>query len=214
MNKFYLIFDTETANSLDDPIVYDIGFSIIDETGRSYASYSYIVKDVFYNSELMSSAYFAEKIPQYVEDLRAGRRTARYFWQIKRKVREVMRHYGITEVIAHNCRFDYLSTNTTQRYLTKSKVRYFFPYGTQYIDTLKMARQTFGKDEHYVNYCMENDYCTTKKQPRLTAEILYRYIVGDNNFVESHTALEDVNIEKVIFSECLKRNREVEKYLW
>ena len=27
---YYLVFDTETANSLDDPIVYDIGGAIID----------------------------------------------------------------------------------------------------------------------------------------------------------------------------------------
>ena len=26
----YLVLDTETANSLDDPIVYDIGFAVID----------------------------------------------------------------------------------------------------------------------------------------------------------------------------------------
>ena len=34
--KFYMVLDTETANGLDDPLVYDIGFAIIDKKGQVY----------------------------------------------------------------------------------------------------------------------------------------------------------------------------------
>jgi hypothetical protein len=213
MNK-YLIIDTETANDIDCPFVYDIGFSVIDENGRTYESFSYVVEDIFTNEELMRSAYFAEKIPQYEADIALGLRKMLPLWQIRRVVRIVMERYNIHEVIAHNCRFDYLSTNNTQRYLTKSKYRYFFPYGTKFIDTLKMARQVFGKDERYLNFCKEHNYLTQFEKPRFTAEILYQYLTNNINFIEEHTALADTMIEKEIFAECLRRNPQVEKYLW
>ena len=52
----YLVLDTETANSLDDPIVYDIGFAVIDATGHVYESHSYVIADFFLDKELMASA--------------------------------------------------------------------------------------------------------------------------------------------------------------
>ena len=42
-----------------------------------------------------------------------------------------MKRYNTNIVCAHNSRFDYNALNTTQRYLTKSKYRYYFPYGTE-----------------------------------------------------------------------------------
>ena len=57
---------------------------------------------------------------------------------------------------------------------------------------------------------------TNNKTPqvRLTAEILYRYITGDDNFVESHTGLEDVMIEKEIFKACMAKHKPMRKKLF
>lgn len=211
---YYVILDTETANSLDDPLVYDIGFSIIDENAKVYESHSYVVQEVFTDGELMSTAYFAEKIPQYWDEIKEGKREIKKLQSIYFILRRLMEKYDTSYVIAHNCRFDYLSTITTQRYFTKSKYRYFFKYGTHFIDTLKMSREVFGKDEDYINFCLENGYVTSYNKPRFTAEILYRYLSKNNEFVESHTGLEDTEIEKEIFAECLRRNPTVDGLLW
>ena len=32
---YYLVFDTETTNSMDDPIVYDIGGAVVDKNGNN-----------------------------------------------------------------------------------------------------------------------------------------------------------------------------------
>ena len=45
----------------------------------------------------------------------------------------------------------------------------------------------------------------TPPRPRKTAEILWRFLSGDNNFQEAHTGLADVEIEAQILLECLKR---------
>ena len=209
----YIMLDTETTNSLDDPICYDVGFAVVDREGAIYETYSFVVAEVFLNEELMESAYFIEKIPQYWEDIKNGTRKLAKFNTIRKVLAETMKKYNTNIVIAHNARFDYRSTAKTQRYLTKSKYRYFLPYGTEVWDTLKMAREVLKNDVAYDNFCYNNNYVTKRGCKRFTAEILYRFFTGDNDFVESHTGLEDVTIEKVIFAECMARGAESGK-LW
>lgn len=209
----YLMFDTETTNEIDCPFCYDFGYSVIDESGKVYEQGSFVVADVFLDKKLMASAYFADKIPQYWEDIKSGKRLLRRWKTIRSIVRDVMTYHEIDTVVAHNARFDYTSTATTQRYLTCSKWRYFFPYGTKFVCTLKMARATF-KEEAYTTFCEENQYLTTYGKPQYTAEVIYRYLTNDTTFVESHTGLEDVVIETQIFIECLKRDPNVCGLLW
>ena len=210
----YLMIDTETTNIIDCPLCYDVGFSVINDEGKTLEKHSYVVADIFLDKDLMSVAYFKDKIPTYWEDIKAGRRMLRRFATVRAIVRDVMAQYNINTVIAHNMRFDYCSTNTTQRYLTCSKWRYFFPYGTKFVCTLKMARATFNKDEKYIAFCEENNFVTKHGKPQLTAEVIYRYLTNNVEFVESHTGLEDVEIETEIFFACIQANPTVDGLLW
>lgn len=203
MIKKYIVLDTETTNSLDDPIAYDIGFAVIDAKGNVYETHSFVIANVFLNKKLMESAYFAEKIPQYWIDIKEGKRKLVKLKTVKKVLKEVMQKYDTNIVIAHNARFDYRSTAITQRFLTFSKYRYFFPYGTEIWDTLKMARQALKNNIEYDNFCYSNNYLTKRGCKRYTAEIIYRFLTGQNDFVESHTGLEDVMIEKDIFAFCM-----------
>ena len=93
----------------------------------------------------MSYAYFADKIPQYWEDIKNGKRELKTFFNIKKAFAESVKNFDVKIVLAHNARFDYRSLNYTLRYLTKSKYRYFFPFGIEIWDTLKMSRKVLGK---------------------------------------------------------------------
>ena len=212
----YLGVDTETCNSLVDEnekldlsnsLVYDVGWAIVDKYGKPYKTRSYVVEEIFYDSVLMDSAYYKEKIPQYLEDIEQGKRIVAPFNKIRMILLSDRKKWNCKAVFAHNAYFDYNALNVTTRYLTGSKVRYFFPYKVDIWDTLRMSRNTIGKTEKYSKYCVENGYLTNHKTPqnRLTAEILYRYIKNDPHFVESHTGLEDVEIEKDIFAYCMKK---------
>ena len=212
----YLGVDTETCNSLVDEnekldlsnsLVYDVGWAIVDKYGKPYKTRSYVVEEIFYDSVLMDSAYYKEKIPQYLEDIEQGKRIVAPFNKIRMILLSDRKKWNCKAVFAHNAYFDYNALNVTARYLTGSKVRYFFPYKVDIWDTLRMSRNTIGKTEKYSKYCVENGYLTNHKTPqnRLTAEILYRYIKNDPHFVESHTGLEDVEIEKDIFAYCMKK---------
>ena len=209
-----IVLDTETTNTIDDPFCYDIGWAVVDpDTGEIEKTESYVVAEIFLDSSLMHEAYFAEKIPQYWDEIKSGDRKLARLNTIRKSLKADCDAYGISEIYAHNARFDYRSCSLTQRWLTSSKYRYFFPYGVEICDTLKMAREALGADETYRAFCEENEYKTSRGQLRFTAEIIYRFLTGQNDFCEAHTGLEDVLIEKEILVAC--RNRGVKNgALW
>ena len=222
----YLIgLDTETCNGLliDDKLdlsqslVYDIGWAVTDKRGNIYKVRSFVVREIFCGmADVMKTAYYADKIPKYWEDIKAGRRSLSNFSRIRKFLLDDIKHYGIENVFAHNASFDVQALNNTIRYLTKSRFRWFFPYKIVVWDTLKMARQTIAKQKGYQLYCAEHGYLTKHKKPRvrLTAEILYRYLSGDGDFSESHTGLEDVLIETEIMAHCFRQHKKMEKRLY
>ena len=214
MDNLFMVVDTETTNSLDDPICYDVGFAIVDRIGNVLEQYSFVVADVFLDKDLMTSAYFVEKIPQYWEDIKNKKRVLAKFSTIRKIFAQVCKKYAIRCVCAHNARFDYRSLNLTLRFLTCSKYRYFFPYGIEIWDTLKMSREVLNKNEKYGEFCYDNNYLTQRLCKRFTAEIIFRFLTDNVNFEESHTGLEDVLIEKEILSYCINVNPEINGKLW
>lgn len=213
-NDRIIMIDTETTNDLDCPIVYDVGYQIFSLAEGILCEKSFVNADVFLDSELMTSAYFAEKIPQYWEDIKAGKRTLRKWYNIKRELAQDCRAFGVKIACAHNAIFDNRALNTTQRYITTSKNRYFLPYGVEWWDTLKMARKVLREDESYTTFCWENEYLTKNLRIRYTAEIIFKWLSQNPSFEESHTGLEDVDIERQIFEHLIRANPEIDGRLW
>ena len=209
-----LMIDTEATNGLDCPIVYDVGYQIFTLADGVLCERSFVNADVFCDAELMASAYFADKIPDYWEQIVSGQRTLKKWFHIKKQIAEDCKKYGVEIACAHNAAFDNRALNITQRYQTTSKYRYFLPFGVEWWDTLKMSRQLLKGNEDYGNFCYENDYLTSRGCRRYTAEIIYRWLTGNTDFEESHTGLEDVKIERKIFEYCVNENPEIDGRLW
>jgi len=209
--KYYLTIDTETANSFDDPMMYDIGGAIHDRKGNVEETFSFIIYDVFCaDRELFNTAYYAKKRPMYEMQIATGQRKIVNVYAARDYIRKLCEKYNVKAIIAHNARFDYRSTTRTMRYVTKSRCRYFLPYGIPLWDTLKMAQDTICKQKAYIKWCEENDFMV-RGRPRATAEILYKYISGNEDFVEDHTGLEDVLIEKEIFAQCVRQHKKMRR---
>jgi hypothetical protein len=224
--KHYLIgLDTETCNGimvddkldLSQSLVYDIGWAVTDRKGNIYETKSFVIYEIFVGmKDAMRSAYYAEKIPRYWEDIKNGQRKLVSFYTMRNELLNDMAKYNCNTVFAHNAGFDLRALNMTERYITKSKYRFFFPYNTIIWDTLKMSNDTIVKQKSYTKFCDNNDYKTKHKPPRnrATAEILYRYITGNNDFEESHTGLEDVLIETQILAHCFRQHKKMRKLLY
>lgn len=213
--SYFITFDTETANSLECPLMYDLGFAVHDKQGNIYETFSLVIADVYCNEkEIMQSAYYSRKLPQYEKDLKTGKRKLVSVETAKRILSETAKKYNIKAVIAHNARFDYRSTANTIRYITKSKNRDFLPYEVPLWDTLEMAKSVIKDKPTYKDFCEKNGYLTKNGQVRLTAEILYRFISKDENFIEKHQGLEDVLIEKEIFQYCMRQHKSMRRSPW
>ena len=213
--NYYMVIDTETANSMDDPMMYDLGGAVIDKQGHVYESFSFVIYEVFCaDRQLFDTAYYAEKRPMYEAQIADGQRKIVNIFTARNHLHALCEKWNVKAIIAHNARFDYRSTNTTLRYITKSKNRYFLPYGIPMWDTLKMAQDTICKQKTYIKWCKDNGFTMKNGRPRATAEILYRYITMDLDFIESHTGLEDVLIEKDIFCKCMAQHKKMRKNVW
>ena len=222
-HKYGIMLDTETANTLSNDgdldmscvLPYDFGFAVIDSHGRVYETFSFVNSDIFvHEKDLMQSAYYAKKIPQYEQDLRNGTRQMANTYEIRKAFLDKIKEYDCKFICAHNARFDWNACNNIQRWTTKSKYRYFFPYGIEIWDTMKMAQDVICAMPTYRKFCVENDYLTKNGQLRKTAEILYRFISGDNDFKEEHTGLEDVLIETQILAYCHRQHKKMRKKLF
>ena len=218
--KYRIVLDTETC-PIDKDFegvtpsnmwVYDCGWAVVDRNGNVYKTRSFVNADIFLNEKIaMNSAYYQNKIPKYWDEIKSGERVLTSFAKIRKALLEDIAEFKVVEIYAHNMRFDYGTLNTTQRWLTKSKYRYFFPYDIKICDTLKMSRQVIANKKKYIDFCKENNYLTARGTPRLTAEILYRFISGNQDFTEEHTGLADAIVESQILARCFKSHKKIDK---
>jgi hypothetical protein len=205
-----LVIDTETANSVEQPLPYDVGYAIVDtETGEILTEKSFIVAEIFLDKELMKDAYFAEKIPMYCDDLKTGKRIMKSICNIRKEIKSDMNHFNVTKVGAYNMGFDNRATRNDIRYLSGSMIKWFFPYGTEFFCIWHMAC-TSGllNSEDYVNYAITHGFVSDAGNIQTSAECAYRYLKNNPIFAESHTGLEDVRIEVEILMNCLKMTNE------
>ena len=220
---YRIVLDTETCPmdkdfqgvSPQNMLMYDCGWAVVDKRGKVYKTRSFVNADVFLaEKDLMNSAYYANKIPNYWEEIKNGQRILTSFNNIRKALLEDVAEFEVKEIYAHNMRFDYGSLNNTERWLTKSKYRYFFPKDIVICDTLKMARDVIAKMPTYKKFCQENGFITKNNQLQLKVEVLYKFISKDLDFVESHTGLEDVMIEKEILAYCYRQHKKMRRQLW
>ena len=207
----YIVIDTETTNSLDDPICYDVGFAVVDREGAIYESHSFVVAEVFLNEELMASAYFIEKIPQYWEDIKNGTRKIKSIYKIRREVKDLMNKYNVKKVGAYNMGFDKRALNNVMRYTTKSFCRWFFPFGTEFFCIWHLACQTLLNTTSYIKFAIKNGLESDKGNILTNAESCYKFLTNSVDFEESHTGLEDVRIEVEIMAKCFATHKKMDK---
>lgn len=212
MKKEYLmVLDTETCNTLEQPLPYDIGYAICDRQGNIYLERSFVVADIFLDlAETMKSAYYAEKIPQYWEDLKSGKREMRTFWNIRKTMMADMKKYKVKKVGAYNMGFDKRALNNLIRYCSKSFLRWFFPFGTEFFCIWNMACTTLLNRNCYINFALQNGLVSSVGNIKTSAESAYRFIKNELDFDESHTGLEDVKIEIEIMAECFRQKKKME----
>lgn len=85
--KYYMVLDCETATlpyaqkfmgkarqdvAIAKPLIYDLGWQIIDRQGRVYDRKNFLITEIFSVPAVFNTAYYASKRPIYLEKLRKG----------------------------------------------------------------------------------------------------------------------------------------------
>lgn len=212
-NEKILVLDTETLGEVNiaDSFCYDIGFIVADYNGNIFEEHSYTIADFFLDNELMQTAYYKDKMPQYWADIKSGKRQLRRLETVRRIIRDIVKQYNIKKIYAFNCRFDWNALLNSQRLTTCSKYRYFLPYGIIPCDIMKYAKE-LAKTSEYKVFCKTNNYLTKNGRSQVKAEVVARYLF-DESFIEDHTGCEDSKIEYKIL--CALRNQyDIDDRLW
>ena len=208
----YLVIDTETCNTIEQPLVYDIGYAICDRHGNIEVERSFVVAEVFIDmADVMKSAYYAEKLPKYWEDLKNGKRVMKSLFNIRRQLLEDIKTYKVKNIGAYNMGFDKRALNNTIRFCSQSYMRWFFPYGMKYICIWNMACQTLLNTSTYIKFAEKNGLASEKNNILTSAESTYKFLTKDVNFIEEHTGLEDVKIEIEIMAKCFATHKKMDK---
>ena len=210
--EMYLVLDTETCNTVEEPIPYDIGWAICDRYGNVLIERSYLVAEVFLDmADVMQSAYYAEKIPMYWDGVRNGKRTIKRMWDIRRQMQEDIKAYKVKKVCAYNMGFDKRALNNLVRYISKSFVRWWFPFGVEFVCIWHCACQVLLARKTYIDFAEKNGLVSEAGNIQTSAECAYKYITKNLEFSESHTGLEDVKIEIEILRECFRQKKKMSK---
>lgn len=118
--KYYIVLDCETATlphaanfdgearkriAIAKPLIYDLGWTIVDRQGRVYARRNFLITEIFSVPAIFNTAYYASKRPLYLERLRNGEITLTDWNTAATALLEDMRE--VEAVGAYNSMFDF-----------------------------------------------------------------------------------------------------------
>lgn len=205
-----MVIDTETCNGLESPLVYDLGLTVIDSAGNIVFEYRAIVDEIYNGMpDLMQSAHYARKLPAYNQAIARGTLQVLPLARIRKDIHDIVKRFRVRDVWAYNAYFDRKALKNTVLTISNGLQAYLLPFGLVYRDIWSLACNTVLCSRNYYRYVIENDAYTPKGWPRTDAEITYRYLSKHQNFIESHTALDDARIESYILARLLKRKEKV-----
>lgn len=162
--KYYLILDCETATlpytakftspkekqrvSIAKPLIYDIGWTVVDKKGNIYKKKSFLISEIFSVPSVFNTAYYAEKRPIYLERLKGGAIDL-VTWETA--ISELVHDMELVEGVgAYNAMFDFKKA---------------IPFTELYINNLYSPN--FNKWEEFQNSCCDeivNGYCQSAER--------------------------------------------------
>lgn len=197
----YCVLDTETRGGAACPNgVYNAGGKIIDNTGKTYATFNYLVAEYF--ETIIEQAHYGKKtFPRYLEMLDAGEITVvASEAEMLDMIDSLLSFYNVQFVLAYNTAFDLVKTSLC--HLIDNR---------QFIDIWQMAYEIYIHRPSYRKFCIENRLLTRAGNPKQSVEAMYAFLMNNPMFQEEHTAFSDASQEAEIFLACLRQHKKYTK---
>ena len=253
--KYYVVLDCETATlpeainyegeerkniAIAKPLIYDLGWKVIDAQGRTYARKNYLISEIFSVPAIFDTAYYASKRCVYLEKLEKGEIILTDWKTASAELVEDMD--ACVAVGAYNSMFDYKKAIPfTDLYISKLYSPDFHDWlnyqnkklpwlatghknenpngfdetifrfrGKEYplFDLWGLSCRHILNCDEYKNMCLDNDWQTASgKYFKTSAETAFRFFSETLDFEEAHTAIDDAEIESILFAEICKRTK-------
>ena len=251
--KYYFVLDCETATmphahdydgevrkaiAIAKPLIYDLGWKLIDSKGNVYRRKSYLITEIFSVPSIFNTAYYASKRPFYLDKLRKGEITLTS-WQTatEEMVKDMAGAVAVgaynsmfdykkaiaftEDYITHlysenyrewearqNNRIDYIATHPTEKSTKDFDHDHFTFRGVSYdlFDIWGLSCENLLNNDDYRKFCVDNQLITNSgKYFSTTAESTYKFLTHNEKFIESHTAIEDTDIECEILAHIFRK---------
>lgn len=178
MKNKYLVLDTETKEINGNIFAYAIGFMIVDRYNNIYDSYEFLIQEIIQDYKINLDKYSNK--PVIIASIKS----------IKQLLLELIEGYNIKAIIAHNAPHDRTALYNTLNWLD------VIPW----LCTYRTALKTICKYKTY-------PYKTKTGLPSATAQDLYRYIKNQDDFIQTHTALDDCMVCYTIYLKEYRSHR-------
>lgn len=200
-----MIFDTETT-SLEKPFCYNIGYIIVDaETAEIICKRDFVVEQVWHNPMLFTTAYYANKRDLYIASMRSRKTSMDKFGYICQRMIRDIKNYEVSSAYAYNSSFDEKVFTFNCDWFKCNN-----PFDNIPIYDIRGYAHHFICDDDFKKWCEEHEAFSDSGNYSTTAENMYRYISGIDDFTEEHTALADSEIETEILFFSLDAGAQIE----
>lgn len=200
--KVYAIFDTETVGG-KEKLIYDLGLVIAEKTGNSLTEKRWIIQETMTIPNIARQAFYGAKIHTFYK----GMATVP-FAQARREFNELLDNYNVTTITAYNLEFDKSALRDTLEFTGNSSHK-FLARRIEFFDLWGAACNSIFQHKNFQKTAVTNGWVSKAGNFRTNAETAYRYVTKDFQFEESHTALEDAQIETVILQQILRQKKRI-----
>lgn len=204
--KKFIVIDFEGKSTVRP---YNLGIVVGDKYGNIVKTYQLSFSEVFRENGLAHSGIEGDKLTT---------NNIEYIYTHKEEFRNVtienfvkfffalVNCYKIEEVWAYNMAFD----KAAFRRLIGEKHFIELCKKVAFYDIIPMVMPTL-LTKKYVKFCKTNQYITAAGNLQTKAEIVYRYLFNNVNYIERHLGLQDAIDEYNILCKIFKRKKKIIK---
>jgi DNA polymerase III epsilon subunit-like protein len=201
--NIYCVFDTETIG-VDKKWIYDLGMVIIAKTGKPLYEKRWIIKEVMNIPNITEIAFYGDKIKTFYQNMEMVT-----FAKAREDFRDIMKYFEVNTITAYNLQFDMGAIMQTLEFTEIGEK--FLNSPVDYFDLWNASCNSIFQQKQFKSIAQKQEWLTDKGNYRTSAEIAYRFITKNYNFIESHTALEDASIEAKILQEVCRQKKGYQK---
>lgn len=217
--KRFFVCDTETTGLASRAFVFDFAYLITNRKEQVLCERQFLIREVITNPKLMLTAFFnpdwrtmfgGKIFSLYIPRI-ADHTFTLYGWRdMLQQMREDIQTYNVDVFCAYNIEFDLGALNKTHRMIAEKNINLS---RLTLLDLYLFSTSTLLNSQLYHDFAWKHGaakgFITPANNVRTTAEKTYAFLTGNPDFVESHTALADAQIETEILWRLLARKKTI-----